>query len=58
MHHKISSSLSNYPAEQLIIALSSQPFVSAEYTCQMVIKGAHTVQGSVSIPGWNAETKL
>lgn len=58
MQHNISSSLSNYPVEQLIITLGSQPFVSLKYTCQIVIKCTHTVQGRASVLGRNVGIKL
>lgn len=59
MQHNISSSLSNYLVEQLIITLSSQPFVSQEYTCQIVIKCIHSIQCCAGCLGehWNQAGK-
>jgi len=59
MQHNTSSSLSNYLVEQLIITLSSQPFVSQEYTCQNVIKCIHTIQccAGCLVEQWNQAGK-
>lgn len=57
MQHNISSSLSNYPLEQLIITLCSQPFVSGEYTIILQLNALTPLRQSER-SGWNVGTKL